>query len=627
MAGYIRGITIEFGADTTKLNSALKQTQGSLNKTQSELKQVNNALKFNPGNTTLLKQKFDLLQQSVTETRTKLKQLEDLQKQMDANDVDKTSAQYRQLEREIVKTKDQLKQAENQARQFGSVAKQKAIEAGNAFKTVGNKIKSVGRTITTSVSVYGMAGIYAGAKLIEMSEKQSQAELKLQSVYKKSMGANKKAAQSTFDYASALQKTGVIGDEVTISGASVLAQYAETPKAVNKMLPALDSYLATTKGLDATQEDAETAAKMFGKAMTGNYSALEKNGIKLTENQKKMLDNATEEERAALLADIITKKTGNMNEELAKTDAGKIQQAKNALGDMGEEIGAVLLPAVADFVSWMQDNLLPKLQQLINFLKEHPAIAKFALAFAAITAVLGPVIMIIGSLISAIGTIISIAPVVGGALSALAGPVGIVIAAVAAAIAIGVALYKNWETIKAKLSALKDWFVKIFDAIKTKVTTAFQAVKNAIMKPIQTAVDFVKKMIDKIKSFFTFKVQLPHIKLPHFGIKPKGWKIGDLLKGSIPTLGINWYAKGGIFNNPSVIGVGEAGAEAVLPIDRLNGMMAAMADNIVNGLAMTMATNGAGVGDVTIPIYLYPSGAKMGEEVVKSYDMYKKILG
>ena len=275
----------------------------------------------------------------------------------------------------------------------------------------------------------------------------------------------------------------------------------------------------------------------------------------------------------------------------------------------------------------MQDNLLPKLQQLINFLKEHPAIAKFALAFAAITAVLGPVIMIIGSLISAIGTIITMAPVIGGALSALAGPVGIVIAAVAAAIAIGVALYKNWDTIKAKLSALKDWFVKIFDAIKTKVTTAFQAVKNAIMKPIQTAVDFVKKMIDKIKSFFTFKVQLPHIKLPHFGIKPKGWKIGDLLKGSIPTLGINWYAKGGIFNNPSVIGVGEAGAEAVLPIDRLNGMMAAMADNIVNGLAMTMATNGAGVGDVTIPIYLYPSGAKMGEEVVKSYDMYKKILG
>lgn len=627
MAGYIRGITIEFGADTTKLNSALKQTQGSLNKTQSELKQVNNALKFNPGNTTLLKQKFDLLQQSVSETRAKLKQLEDLQKQMDANDVDKTSAQYRQLEREIIKTKDQLKQAENQARQFGSVAKQKAIEAGNSFKTAGGKIKSAGRTMTTSFSVYGMAGIYAGGKLIEMSEQQAQAEQKLTEIYKARMGVGGKAVQSTLKLASAEQKAGVVGDEVQIAAAQQLATYAKTPETVNKMLPALNDLLVQQKGLNGTQEDATSLANLFGKAMMGQTGALKRAGISFTDAQEEVLKYGTEEEKAAMIAEVVNQNVGDMNEKFAQTDAGKIQQAKNALGDMGEEIGAVLLPAVADFVSWMQDNLLPKLQQLIDFLKEHPAIAKFALAFTAIIAVLGPVIMIIGSLISAIGTIITMAPIIGGALSALAGPVGIVIAAVAAAIAIGVALYKNWDTIKAKLSALKDWFVKIFDAIKTKVTTAFQAVKNAIMKPIQTAVDFVKKMIDKIKSFFTFKVQLPHIKLPHFGIKPKGWKIGDLLKGSIPTLGINWYAKGGIFNNPSVIGVGEAGAEAVLPIDRLNGMMAAMADNIVNGLAMTMATNGAGVGDVTIPIYLYPSGAKMGEEVVKSYDMYKKILG
>ena len=79
MAGYIRGITIEFGADTTKLNGALKKTQGTLNKTQAELKQINNSLKFNPGNATLLRQKFELLQRTVTETRTKLSQLRDMQ--------------------------------------------------------------------------------------------------------------------------------------------------------------------------------------------------------------------------------------------------------------------------------------------------------------------------------------------------------------------------------------------------------------------------------------------------------------------------------------------------------------------------------------------------------------------
>jgi len=146
------------------------------------------------------------------------------------------------------------------------------------------------------------------------------------------------------------------------------------------------------------------------------------------------------------------------------------------------------------------------------------------------------------------------------------------------------------------------------------------------MTPIRTAVDFVKKMIDKIKGFFKFKVSLPHIKLPHFAIRPKGWQLSDLLKGSIPRLGIEWYAKGGIFNSPSVIGVGEAGPEAVVPIDKLNTMFAGMADSIVNGIGTMLAMNQQD-GDIVIPIYLYPSGPKMGEETVKIYDKYKKILG
>ena len=60
MAGYIRGITIEFGADTTKLNNALQKTQGTINKTQAELREINKSLKFNPGNTTLLKNNYFL---------------------------------------------------------------------------------------------------------------------------------------------------------------------------------------------------------------------------------------------------------------------------------------------------------------------------------------------------------------------------------------------------------------------------------------------------------------------------------------------------------------------------------------------------------------------------------------
>ena len=524
MAGYIKGVTIEFGANTEKLNNALKKTQGTINKTQAELKQVNRALKFNPGNTALLNQKFDLLTRSVGETTVKLNQLKKMQKEMNAAGVDKTSAQYRQLEREIVKTEGQLKTAEAELRRFGSVGKQQALAVGGAFKSAGAKIKSAGRTITTTFSVYGMAGIYAGSKLIALSEKQAKAEQKLAEIYKTRMGVNKQAVKSTLNLASALQKQGVYGDEVTISAAQQLATYAKTPGTVNKMLPSLLNLLAQQKGLNGTQEDAVSLANLYGKAMMGQTGALKRAGISFTESQEKVLKFGTEEEKAAMIAEVVTQNVGNMNEEFAKTDAGKIQQAKNALGDMGEEIGAILLPAVADLVGWLQRNLMPKIQQFIDFMKQHPQIAKFALAIALITAALGPVLMIVGSVISIIGSLITITSTLGISFAAIAGPIGIAIAAIAAAIAIGVLLYKNWDKIKAKAKAIwtsvKNAVVSAktavvaavgtmiatvvgkFNSLKATVTTVWKAIKNAITHPIESAKNVVSGIVEKLKGFF-----------------------------------------------------------------------------------------------------------------------------
>ena len=591
MAGYIKGITIEFGADTSKLNGALKKTQGTINKTQAELKQINRALKFNPGNTTLLRQKFELLQQSVKETSLKLKQLKDMQRQMDAAGVDKTSAQYRQLEREIVKTESQLKQAQGALKQFGSVGKQQALAVGNAFKAAGNKIKSAGRTITTTVSVYGMAGIYAGSRLIEMSEKQAQAEQKLAEIYKSRMGVGKQAVASTLQLASAQQKAGVVGDEVQIAAAQQLATYAKYPSTVNTMLPALNNLLVQQKGLNGTQEDATALANLFGKAMMGQTGALKRAGISFTEAQEQVLKYGTEEEKAAMIAEVVQQNVGNMNAEFAKTDAGKIQQAKNELGDMGEEIGAILLPAVADLVSWLQSNLLPKLEQLIGFLQQHPAIAKFALAFALITAALGPVLMIVGSFVSMIGTIITIAPAVGAAFTAMTGPVGIVIAAIAAAVAIGVALYKNWDTIKAKaaevwanvqnavavvvnrvktnFNTLKNAVTSVWNGIKNTASTVWNGIKTAITTPITAARETVKKIVDKLKSFFPLKVGkiFTGLKVPHIDISGGSAPFGIGGKGKKPSISVSWNKKAMenpyLFSDATLFGAGEAGDEVL----------------------------------------------------------------
>lgn len=616
MAGAIKGITIEFGANTEKLNKALGNVQSKLKKTQAELRQIDRSLKFNPGNTALLEQKFKVLSQTVTQTQRKLDGLRQMQKRMESSGVDRSSAAYRELEREIIKTENQLKRAEGELKRFGSVGKQQALAVGNAMKTAGNKIKSAGRTITTTMSVYGVAGIYAGGKLIEMANKQAEAEQKLTEIYKSRMSVGGKAVKSTLQLAAAEQKAGVVGDEVQIAAAQQLATYAKYPSTVNTMLPAINDLLVQQKGLNATQEDAAGLANLFGKAMMGQTGALKRAGISFTKAQEEILKTGTEEEKAATIAEVVTQNVGNMNEAFAQTDAGKIQQAKNALGDMGEEIGAVLLPAVADLVSWMQDNLMPKLQQVIDYFKQHPEIAKFALAFAAITAALGPVIMVVGAFISAIGGIITIAPVVAGAIGAISLPVLAVVAAIGAAIAIGVALYKNWDTVKKKAAAiwnaikktimnavtiivtrvktnfltmkntvvnawttLKTKVATVVNGIKTTVSTAFSTlkskvsgvwngIKTAITKPINSAKDTVSKAIGKIKGLFPLHIGkiFSDLKLPHFkitgGKAPYGLIAG---KGKKPSVSVSWYKKAlqapYMFSDATFFGAGEAGDE------------------------------------------------------------------
>lgn len=600
MAGYIKGITISFGADTTKLNAALKKTDGALNKTQAELKQINRSLKFNPGNTTLLRQKFELLQRSVTETRAKLTQLKQMQQNMNAAGVDKNSAQYRELQREIIKTENNLKQAEGALKRFGSVGKQQALAVGNAFKAAGNRIKSAGRTITTSFSVYGAAGVYAGARLIDSYNKQAQAQQKLAEIYKTRMGADKAAVNSTLQLASAQQKLGVVGDEVQLAGAQQLATYAKYPSTVNTLLPAMNNLLVQQKGLNGTQEDATALANLFGKAMMGQTGALKRAGISFTDAQAEVLKYGTEEEKAAMIAEVVQQNVGNMNAEFAKTDAGKIQQAKNTLGDMGEEIGAVLLPAVADLATWISENLLPKIQTLIEWFQQHPKIATFALALAGITAVAGPLIMIFGGIISAIGAIIPIVTAVAGAFAAVSAPVLAVVAAIAAAIAIGVALYKNWDTIKAKASqvfnAIKTTVTTNFNTLKNTVTTVWNAIKNAITKPIETAKNLVQTAINKIKSLFPLKIGkiFSGMKLPRFKISGGKAPFGIGGKGTKPSIDVDWYKKA--MNNPymfsgaTLFGAGEAGDEVLYG-----------RGNLMRDIAQ--AVGGANMNGVTINVY------------------------
>ena len=126
------------------------------------------------------------------------------------------------------------------------------------------------------------------------------------------------------------------------------------------------------------------------------------------------------------------------------------------------------------------------------------------------------------------------------------------------------------------VTGIKDGIVSKFNFAKDTLLGIFDKIKNGITDKIQWAKDKISGIIDKIKGLFNFQFKLPKIKTPHFGISPKGWKLGDLLEGSIPRLNIEWRKDGAIFTRPTLFnsnrgmqGVGEAGAEAVLPISLL----------------------------------------------------------
>ena len=145
------------------------------------------------------------------------------------------------------------------------------------------------------------------------------------------------------------------------------------------------------------------------------------------------------------------------------------------------------------------------------------------------------------------------------------------------------------DSVMNVVNKIKSFFSSAWDGIKTTASKAWNEIFEKITSPIRKAQDTIKGIVDKIKGFFNFTVSLPKIKLPHFSIKPSGWKIGDLLEGSIPSLGIEWYAKAMknpmVMTKPTVFGYnaetgklqagGEAGAEVVSGAGTLMGMISA----------------------------------------------------
>lgn len=193
-----------------------------------------------------------------------------------------------------------------------------------------------------SIAIGNISGLMQG--YIDKANYASVAQTKLTTVMRQRMGASEADVASMNRMISAQTQLGIVGGTVQRSGLQQLATFASQRSTLETLLPAMNNLLAQQKGVNATSEDAVGVANLMGKALMGNVGALTRVGITLTDHQKELIRTGDEYTRATTLAQAITDNVGNMNAELAKTDAGQVKKAQMAFAGIEVAIGKAIAP-------------------------------------------------------------------------------------------------------------------------------------------------------------------------------------------------------------------------------------------------------------------------------------------
>lgn len=542
----IRGITIELGADVKPIDKALEKVDSSLKNTQTQLKDVNKLLKLDPTNVELLKQKQDLLKQATADTSERLKELHKaLETLQNAPNADKTIEQQNALKREIIDTERALESYDEQLK-----------NSSVTLNVIAGKSEEVAeKTQKLSAAAAGLAGAMIGNAIAMASTADDLNALSQQT------GLTVEEIQK-MQYASDVVDVSV--EQMTGSIQKMTKQMSSSPKAFEElgvsiydangnMRDATDVWYESLEALSKIDNETERDAKsmeIFGKSAMDMAGIIDDGGASLKAlgdeaedlgliMGQDMVDDANE------LQDAIDRMKGRTTQAFAKMGASLAK----SLVPMFDK----LLNVVTKVVTWFS-NLDGKTQKLI-------------IAILGLIAAISPVASIIAK-------ITSVASGLSAAFTFMCSPIGLVVAAIAGMIAIGVTFMKHLDDIKAKASALG-----------VSISDTFENIKNSVSDKINAAKDAVSRAIDRIKGLFKFEWSWPKIKLPHFRISGGVFPYGLFNKGTLPKIDIDWYAKamknGMILNNPTIFGAmngkllggGEAGSETIVGTNSLMNMI------------------------------------------------------
>lgn len=499
----IKGITIEIGGNTTKLEAALKNVNSLVYKSNSELKQLNQALKLDPKNTELLSQKQEVLKRNIESTTERLNTLKEAQKQMgDYNSLtEEQKEQYRGLSVEIAKSEDALKSLTNEYKNFGSVGVQQLKAVGKELKETGTKISSTGKDLSKTLTA-PIAGVMAlGVTYNAQMEKYQTALTTLTGSSKEASRIMEQikqdAAKTPFDVAGLTQ-----ANQLLLSTGLDAGEARETILALGNAIAAtgggdeeLSRMAVNLQQIKNLGYASSLDIKQFAYAGVDVYGLLA-DYLGITKEEASQLKVTWEDLNGALIqaSQEGGKYFGAMDKQ-SETFNGKISNLKDSIGVLTGELAVALMPILDKLIS-IVNSAIEKFNEL------DPKTQKIVSIVLLTIAALGPLLIILGTLITSIGTIIGVVTAAIPVIAAIVAAINLPVIAIAAVIAAIVLLWTKCEWFRDAVKKVVDF---LWSVIKAKVDLVI-SIFNTLVSFVKSLVSIFSNIVNSIINVFN---QLP----------------------------------------------------------------------------------------------------------------------